>query len=192
MPIEPTAFRAGLRVAAAVAIVVCWGCVAKAQVVTSAEYGFSATVPSGMAVCVGRSGTHVHGVGSVLAGQSCENSDRGASFSLWADYNAAFEEDAVSVLRLRSGCENSGLGVGEWADAISALPTAFCRVDQSDGSVEVLLVAQAGRWPATSDTQTPYINYTAALNSSRERIEKDLAVFKSFLASVRIRPVSSR
>jgi hypothetical protein len=87
----------------------------------------------------------------------------------------------------------SGLGPawaeGEWANAIGGLRTAICRRQKADGRVDLVLVAQAGKWPDDA-SDVPYINYTVNFTTTQARQSADTDVLKQFLRSITISPPS--
>jgi len=158
--------------------------------VENKEYGFRVTIPSGFPVCYGDSGTHVHGVGTRLDKKACKDNRPGPSFSIWADYNANFMPTALEALRDNPECDDvpPAWAAAEWNNAIGGLRTAICRVDRPDGTTDLTLNAQAGKWPEGFEEETgkPYINYTVYFGTTKNRLENDLKTFKSFLKSIRI------
>ncbi|HEY8571284.1 hypothetical protein [Phenylobacterium sp.] len=162
-----------------------------AERISNDEYGFSVELPDGSPVCWGESGTHVHGVGTRLAGQDC--AQPGPSLSLWADYNSAFLPDARHVLRYEGRCAGpkAAWARGEWRHAVGGLRTAMCHYERADGAVELVLIGQTtrteGGWGKAED-KTPHIFHTVRLVTTKARYERDLEVFRRFVRSIRISP----
>jgi hypothetical protein len=151
------------------------------------EYGIRATIPAGLPVCWAKSATHVHGVGTVLLGSDCENKDDQPAFNIWADGNVLFQEDALKMLAGDDRCADSppAWANGEWTNAIGGLKTAICRKEHADGTVDLVLAAQAGEWPDDL-SDVPYVNYTVNFKTTRPRQGADFEVFKKFLRSITI------
>jgi hypothetical protein len=155
-------------------------CARSGRVVTNEEFGFTAAIPHGFPVCYGDSGTHVHGVGTVLDGGACDGG--GPALSVWADYNTYDAEDPAALLpdECQRGTTDEGWYLGD-------LPTTSCQIARPDGSVQLILVAQGAPDP---DERVPVINYTVSLATTRARLAKDIELFRAFVASVRIAPPS--
>lgn len=149
------------------------------------EYGIRVTIPAGLPVCWAESGTHVHGVGTVLLGSTCENRDDRPAFNIWADWNAMFYASPLDVLAGHPACAGSHpeWADGVWANAIGGLKTAICRSERQNGRIEIALAAQADKWPDDIEN-APYINYTVNLTTTRTRLDRDLQVVNTFLHSV--------
>lgn len=163
-------------------------CVNAGGAFVNQEYGFKASIPNGLPVCVADTASHVHGVGTVLIGKDCSNRGRGPAFNIWADYNVLFVANALDVLVGNPMCSGNAArwAEGEWSLAIGGRKTAMCRVDHPDGRIDIVLAAQASKWPDSQTNDAPYINYTVYFNSTTARLGIDLQVLDSFLNSVEI------
>jgi len=159
----------------------------KAQPVELEEWGVKVIIPDGLPVCFGDSGTHVHGVYTRLDKKGCKDAEDGPYLSLWADYNVAFQSNALEILHGAS-CSNvaPSWARGEWTNAIAGLRTALCRVDHTDGKTNIVLAAQSGIWGEgfEEESDKPHFNYTVSFASSKPRLERDLKTFKAFLKSI--------
>jgi hypothetical protein len=156
---------------------------------TNTEYGFSVSLPEGLRGCVGTSGSHPHGVYARLDNKSCTDGRNGPSVGIWADYNASFEVDALVVLQQDVSCSGvRSAWVREGWQRIDGLKTAMCQVEHSDGRIELVLSAQAGKWgPGFTDNEDiPLINYRVHLGTSKSRLSADLKLFRSFVESIKI------
>jgi hypothetical protein len=155
----------------------------------SHEYRFEATVPDALPVCIAESSSHVHGVGTVLAGSDCRNQRHTAAFNVWADYNVQFKGSAIDSLSGHPACSGAQpiWATGRLALSIGGLKTAICRTNQADGRIEIALEAQSGRWPNASPSETaPYVNYTVNFNTTRSRFDRDFQLLMAFLQSIKI------
>jgi hypothetical protein len=163
------------------------GSVMAGGAVENQEFGFKASIPDGFPICMSHTATHIHGAGTVLIGNDCENRERGPTLGIWVDYNTTFDENALEALRDLCPGGTVGWAEGEWIDAVGGLKTAMCRTDQSDGRITIKLVAQAGKWSDSMDVDdAPKFNYKVYLDSTTLRIDSDLQVFKGFLRSIEI------
>jgi hypothetical protein len=158
------------------------------------EYRFSVTFPRDVQVCPATSGGQPHGFFARLTNEEIKCDDTRAEtnisvISMYAYSNTTFErspEDEIEGL-CRAGTREDG-------DSIEGLNfpgrrSAQCRVQGADGSIDIYVVTQAGRWPVAQDSQdltAPYINYTASLHTTENRFPEDLARFRDVLGSVRI------
>jgi len=160
--------------------------------VESAEYNFSVAFPKGLRVCPSMSGDQVHGfvvrIGSTSS--DCTKSrDADATISVYAYSNATFEmtpeQELSGLCRPDTGDVNGDLA----ALAFPGFRSARCHAQNADGSTNVYVVTQAGRWPGmgnSPESGAPYINYTAALHTFDNRITRDLDLFRKVLGSVQI------
>lgn len=64
-----------------------------------------------------------------------------------------------------------------------------CALVQPDGSIDIEVVTQGGKWVDGNDPgfQTPLVNYRASLHTTPDRLDQDLAMFRRFLEKVDIR-----
>ena len=179
---------------ALVSVSSCWGRSAvQGRDFENKEYSFRVSIPNGLPVCVGESGTHPHGVGTRLDKKSCDEKESGPAFSIWADYNAAFQVNALVRLQNGTSCGNSTVAWAQQAwQSIGGLKTAMCQVQHSDGKVEIVLASQAGRWgPSFGDEKDlPRINYTVYLYTTKSRMNDDIELFRAFLKSIKISEAS--
>ena len=154
------------------------------------EYGISARFPAGSRVCYGLSGPHAHGfytrIGDIR--EACYTSDDppdDSALSIWADYNAA-EWRKLEQLRFdRCRVDDTGDDLLRPNGApleLKGLRSEACEVVHSDGRLTIEVHAFAGRWSQDSvGRDIPYVSYSAALSTTREKLPKDKAVFARFL-----------
>lgn len=166
------------------------GSAAAAKRVGVEEFGVSVMLPAGARLCYGESGTHVHGIYTLLDGQDCGSSRHGPALGVWANYNAAFAPDAVAYLQAYDDCADTGpRWDGEWRSAVGGLPTAYCQRVLPDGRIVVALMGQSAPWgPGFGDEEgrTPRLFYHVWLHTTPSRRERDLATFRTFVRSIRI------
>jgi hypothetical protein len=155
------------------------------------EYGIRATIPPGLPVCWAETATHLHGVGTVLAGSDCENRNNRPAFNIWADGNTQFYSDPLATLIDHPFCAGSrpAWAEGDWANAIGGLKTAICLNERPNGRIEIALAAQAGKWPDDLD-DVPSINYTVNFNTTQARRGSDVEALTEFLRSITISPAA--
>lgn len=159
------------------------------RIFVSDEFGFSARIPAGLALCEATTASHVHGVGTVLVGADCENKRRLPGFNIWADYNSGFQKTAIEVLDGHAYCGGARpyWANDELARVIDGRRTAICRTSHSDGRIQIALAAQAGKWPDDdAEVGGPFINYTVNFGTTEKRFASDYGVLLAFLRSIRI------
>jgi len=95
------------------------------------EFGFRATIPEGLPICLARSDSHVHGVGTVLVGTDCANRNQVPAFSIWADFNASFVTSALDATKDNPICSRSQVTWAErdWTNALGGLRISMCRAE---------------------------------------------------------------
>lgn len=167
----------------------------EAQRVKNEEYRFSVAFPAGLRVCDAVSGAQPHGFFVHL---NVDGGDCGAVavksdvsvISVYAYSNATFESSPEEEI---AGVCREGV-TGAMSGRLKGLAfvghhSARCQVQHVDGSVDIYVVAQAGTWPGTQESpelKTPYVNYTASLHTTRDRMAEDLRIFSRVLKTVRI------
>ena len=166
--------------------------------VTNLEYKFSVTFPAGETVCPAMSGDHPHGFfvrfGSRSSGCSSPSVDSELSaINVHAYSNATFEQTPREEV---SGLCGRGNGRDEPAHRASLKALTFgdrlsaaCEITRDDGSIDIYVVTQAGKWPQGSESSgpnAPYVNYTASLHTTPKQLARDLLAFRLVLKSIRI------
>jgi hypothetical protein len=165
------------------------------QRVRNQEYNFSVVFPGGSPVCTATSGDQPHGFFVRLSATQgdCRNVDKEPNVSVIsvnAYSNATFEnspEEEIAGL-CRKGRAGDERGAMKGLTFVGRR-SANCQLKQADGSIDIYVVTQAGQWPGAHESQelkAPYINYTASLHSTQDRMFGDLKAFRRVLNSVRI------
>jgi len=161
---------------------------AKDREIENEEYGIKAKIPDNLPVCIAKTWTHPHGFGTVLVGKDCDGPDDGPAFNIWADYNVLFERNALESLKAHPYCSGKDpvWAEGDWSNAIGGLRTAMCRTDHANGTIDIVLEAQAGKWTDDSNREVPYINYAVNFGTTNARYNADVKILNSFLKSIEI------
>jgi len=73
---------------------------------------------------------------------------------------------------------------------IRGLKSEAGRFDRSDGSIEIIVVTQAGRPDPDFDASVPSINYELFLETDAVHLAQDLSIFRVLLKTIRIAPPS--
>lgn len=169
------AARAWLGVAALVLV----GAAHRTGTYANEEFGFEVEIPPGASTCAAEPPEHDHGIDVYLdgAGDGCDRLAQRPYVGVGGSHNAAEYESprrALEGLCSANGANEvtppAGLG-------FPGRRTAVCRGDSPDTAwVDVWVATQAGRSGAAE------VNYTANLHTIVSRFDKDLAVFRAFLA----------
>jgi len=112
-----------------------------------------------------------------------------SAISVYAYGNVTFEktpEEEIAGLCQKSGHDQENTMKGL---KFPGRHSAQCQLQRADGSIDIYVVTQAGRWPGAPESQefkTPYINYTASLHTTQGRMPEDVRAFTNVLDSVRI------
>ena len=167
--------------------------------VNNDEFGFSVDFDRHHRICRSMTDTKVHGFYVRLdqAEADCDSvsSETGVSaIRVTAEYNSTFDRGLDPALndacpnRQSTAIPGSSKRLADFG--FPGRRSAQCILVNADASIRIYVVTQAGDWPGHPDSpeqSAPYVNYTAALYTSRARVGADLEVFKRVLASVRIR-----
>lgn len=162
------------------------------------EFGIEARFPAGARVCAALSGDHPVGFFAWLGARTQCQAAKPSSVSamnITASYNSAFERSAIVHLECRNGSVPRRSGIDLRGLAIPRLRGGSCAIRRQDGSLEVFVAAQGGNWgrlDRSSVPGAPLINYYARLKTRPERVERDMAAFRAFLARMEIRPPQFR
>lgn len=165
---------------------------AEADVYQNQEFGIAVALPKGLLTCSGVKDPHDHGVAIFLDrnSKSCGELGRYRSISIFASYNVT---DDTKTLKdyLRWTC--SEVLQGQCAAApnglkIDALQSSSGRVNHPDGSVDIVVLTQAGRAPNQPSDSSAFVNYSVRLHTDRAHLSADLRTLNSFLRAVKLTP----
>jgi hypothetical protein len=155
------------------------------------EMGLQAAFPAGSRVCRARSGDAPRGFYAWYGTTRTDCPERGdiaaTRMAISAMYNAVSHRevrDAVGTCDPLSHSLFQALG-GEPL-AIRGHRSLLCQSDASDGDIEIWVYAMAGRLPDDAPDDPPAVIYSASLETSPARWERDLPMFRTFLNAVRI------
>jgi len=176
-------------------LIVCSSALAAApdSVYHNKEYGISVRLPSAAVLCPVPSDQAEHGAALLLGTHDlslCTTSSGKRWISIFAGYNAAEVSKTLPTL-LSWQCSHESSGACGPAPAglrISGLRTEAARINHQDGSIEIIVVAQAGKPDPDFDASVPSINYTFTLTTKASYLDEDVSVFRAFLSAMRISP----
>jgi len=151
------------------------------------EFGFGVDLIPGAVIC--RSAPFEHDTGVMMLLGNASPAECGGTLearryiSANASYNAMLAPDARALLTVLGAepCARTSFSIG-----LGGRPTEICRRDNGDGSIDVFLATQAGRWPGAQEP-TPHINYTVTLRSLPASVESDLGALRDVAGSMKIR-----
>lgn len=163
------------------------------QTYRNEEFGITLPVPEGVLLCAHRDEEHDHGPVMVLdrsEAKGCNDKEGGRIIGVFASFNAA---QATKTLRklLQADCSDISKGKCNSAPShmtLKGLPSMAARVNRADGWIDIFVVAQAGKPDPAFDASVPSVNYELWLHTRPAQLEKDLRIFRSVLATIRLSP----
>jgi hypothetical protein len=97
--------------------------------------------------------------------------------------------DIAGLLRARYRCNEKVGVVGEAPPGLTfaRMPSATCRIDKPDGTIEVLAAARTGQWRGElCHSEIGATDYIARLQTRSETFDDDLARFRRVLDTVKV------
>ncbi|HEY3917648.1 MAG TPA: hypothetical protein VGL83_07630 [Stellaceae bacterium] len=167
---------------------------AKAEVYRNQEFGIDVVLPTGLPMCSGAKDQHDHGVTIFLNpkdGSSCGALEHYRSISIFAAYNVT---DDTKTLKdyLRWTCSEVLQGhcaAGPKNLKIDALHSLSRRVSRPDGSIDIVVLTQAGRAPNQPvNDRSAFVNYSVRLHTDQAHLLADLRSLHRFLRAVKLTP----
>lgn len=166
----------------------------KPQIYRNQEFGITVPVPKEVLRCPTPENEHDHGpvmLPGAADGKGCRDLEHSRYIGIFASYNVA---EVTKGLRDFLKWECADLAKGPCRPAskslqVTGLPSMAARVNRSDGWVDIIVVTQAGKPdPGAFDGSVPSVNYDLTLHTRPEHMEKDLRVFRTVLATIRLCP----
>ncbi|MGB6745437.1 MAG: hypothetical protein WBE38_17455 [Terracidiphilus sp.] len=158
------------------------------------DYGITLPVPSAVQMCPVSSSDRTHHGATFLLGtkdiSQCKSSSAKRWVAVWAQFNASEDTKTLhSFLQWQCQYEAKGqcLAPPEGLQ-LNGLPSEAARVNLPDGSIEILIVTQAGRPDSTFDSTVPANNYELSLHTNASSFDQDMAIFREILGSIKIAP----
>jgi hypothetical protein len=72
--------------------------------------------------------------------------------------------------------------------SVNGLPSEAARINHSNGSIEIIVVTQAGKPNPDVDASVPSLNYDIRFYTDASHLDADLAVFRAVLKAVKLDP----
>jgi hypothetical protein len=71
---------------------------------------------------------------------------------------------------------------------VNGLPSEAARINHSNGTIEIIVVTQAGKPDPDFDASVPSFNYDMRLYTDASHLDEDLAVLRAVLKAVKLDP----
>jgi hypothetical protein len=158
------------------------------QTYTNSAFGFSVDVPAGTPTCRSEPTQPDHGLDMFLDSgpDGCEKLQTRPYLGVYAEYNAAMSPTPDAVLDGLNHLKGIHRGAAPELQ-IPKRPSAVARVDRDDGWVEIWVVTQAWNWPPPAEeSDLSYVNYIVTLNTTPQRLERDLPRLRTLLRRIKI------
>jgi hypothetical protein len=114
-----------------------------------------------------------------------------SEINVTAAYNATFRRSPT--LACRNGEVPRGSGIDLRGLVFPHFRSVRCAIRRPDGSLEILVATQAGRWGRRYRSPelrgAPLIDYFAVLKTRPNRLGRDMAMFRSLVANTAITPI---
>lgn len=164
------------------------------------DYGISLHIPPGAWLCpYGGSGID-HGPDLLIGSKDarvCRSYSRQKRWiTIFGEGNAVEESKTLHAF-LNAQCAFAPLDWHEPGAAcgpapadlnVNGLPSEAARINHSNGTIEIIVVTQAGKPDPDFDASVPSFNYDMRLYTDGGHLDADLAVFREVLKAVRLAP----
>jgi hypothetical protein len=164
------------------------------SVYRNADYGITLPIPDAAQMCPVPAEDVTHHGAQFLLGTNdirlCKVYSGKRYVLVWAQFNIADDTKTLHAF-FQWQCGEEAKGQCQTPPAglqINGLPSEAGRVDHPDGTIEILVVTQAGKPNPDFDSTVPANNYQLSLVTNAQSFDQDLAVFREFLSSIRISP----
>lgn len=173
----------------------------RSPVYLNKEFGILLPIPKGAWLCPAQGNGIDHGPSLLLGSRDarvCRSSSEKRWISIFAGGNAVDESKTLHTF-LNWECEypsrygnepNTVCGKAPAGLSVNELPSEAARIDHPDGSIEIFVVAQAGKPDPDFDATVPSVNYVLSLNTNADHLDEDLVVFRAILSHVKLNPLS--
>ena len=171
------------------------GAASHPEIYRNPEFGITLPVPSGALLCAVPTDAHgvEHGAQLLLGTQDatlCRRWSGKRYMNVFASYNVS---DDTKTLHdsLDWSCQSQVKKACSPAPAdlhVPGMKTEAGRLDRPDGSIEIIVVAQAGKPDPDGDPSVPLMNYDFNLNTDAQHLDTDLKIFRRMLNTVKIGP----
>jgi hypothetical protein len=168
---------------------------ASAETYRNAQYGFEVPVPEGFSICSGASNAPApnHGL-DIFLDQSdrreCEDVGKRWAIMFFANYNVLDDAKTLrAFLKWECNVRKGTCRAGPKGLSLGHRRTATGRVDQADGSIDIIVVAQGGHWSTHYAADPGFsIDYSVTLHTKRAFLDQDLVMLRHVLRHTRFAP----
>lgn len=171
------------------------GAAAHPTIYRNQEYGIVLPVPSGALLCAVPADANgaEHGAQLLLGTKDatlCRKWSGKRYMDIFASYNVSDDTKFLHDLleyscqsEVKKACSPAPTGLH-----IPGMKTEAGRLDRPDGSIEIIVVTQAGKPDPDGDPSVPSTNYAFNLNTDAQHLDEDLKIFRAMLNTVKIAP----
>jgi hypothetical protein len=171
------------------------GAASRPVIYRNRQFGIVLPVPPGALLCAVPADAHgvEHGA-QMLLGTDDATLCRKWSGKRYMDVNGFYNvSDDTKLLHdsLESLCQFKGKKACSPAPPglhIPRMKTEAGRLDRPDGSIEIIVVTQAGKPDPDFDASVPSFQYALTLNTDSAHLSQDSALFEEMLIAIRIAP----
>lgn len=165
------------------------------------DYGIYLHVPSGAWLCPTEGNGSDHGPALLLGSEDasvCRSHSRQKRWIMIFGSGNAAEETKTLHSFLKYLCTRLP---EEWNEpgevscipapadlSVNGLPSDAARIDHTNGTIEIIVVTQAGKPDPDFDASVPSFNYSFSLYTDVSHLNADLAVFRAVLKAVKLAP----
>jgi hypothetical protein len=170
--------------------------IAQAKVYRNRDFGIVVPIPHGLYLLGPHKMTGIdHGPQLFFKPTSVEDCAKGACdryISVFAGCNCVVDTAKLHDF-LEQQCASIANGPCLPAPEdlnVNVLRSEAARVNHADGTVEIIVVTQAGKPDPGFDSSVPSVNYAISLWTSEQHMNEDLRTFRIILKTIRISPPS--
>jgi len=160
------------------------------------DFGIFLRIPSGAWLCPAGGNGVDHGPALLLGSKDarvCRSYSQKRWISIFGFGNVS--ETLHTFLKsqcayeLRDSNEPGAVCIPAPADLnVNGLPSEAARINHSNGTIEIIVVTQAGKPDPDFDASVPSFNYDMRLYTDASHLDEDLAVLRAVLKAVKLDP----
>ena len=160
------------------------------------QYGIFLRIPSGAWLCPYGGGSD-HGPFLLIDSEDASVCIGDPPQKRWVSIFGQYNDDETLHTFLNRLCADDPLDRNEPGAvcspapvdlSVDGLPGEAARINHSNGSIEIIVVTQAGKPNPGFDASVPSFNYDIRLTSDASHLDADLAVFRAVLKAVKLDP----
>lgn len=161
------------------------------------QYGIFLRIPQGAWLCPTEGNGINHGPALLLGSKDANVCRSYSRQKRWVSIFGQYNDDETLHAFLNRLCADDPLDWNEPGAVCTAAPADLsvegllgeaARINHSNGSIEIIVVTQAGRPNPEFDTSVPSFEYSLSLNTDAVHLDADLAVFRAVLKALKLDP----